>query len=83
MPVWGTCAGMILLAKEVIDERPHLGLMDIAVRVTTADETERFPPEDERFTVLPGLALPLLRLSVPTPDPLAVLGVFRPELWFR
>ncbi|MCI8553862.1 MAG: pyridoxal 5'-phosphate synthase glutaminase subunit PdxT [Clostridiales bacterium] len=32
MPVWGTCAGMILLAKELVDEPPHFGLMDILVR---------------------------------------------------
>lgn len=32
MPVWGTCAGMILLAKEIIGEAPHLGTMDITVR---------------------------------------------------
>lgn len=32
MAVWGTCAGMILLAKEVIGEPAHLALMDIAVR---------------------------------------------------
>ena len=32
MPTWGTCAGMILLAKEIIGEQPHLGLMDITVR---------------------------------------------------
>ena len=34
-PLWGTCAGMILLAKEVIDgvqDQPLLGLMDVAVR---------------------------------------------------
>lgn len=31
MKVWGTCAGAILIAKEVIDEQPHLGLMDISV----------------------------------------------------
>lgn len=34
-PVWGTCAGMILLAKEVVDGvpgQPLLGLMDITVR---------------------------------------------------
>jgi 5'-phosphate synthase pdxT subunit len=29
--VWGTCAGMILMAKEVGRDRPVLGLMDIAV----------------------------------------------------
>lgn len=33
MPVWGTCAGMILLAKKIVnDERVHLGMMDIAVK---------------------------------------------------
>ncbi len=32
LPVWGTCAGMILLAKDVIGENPHLDLMDITVR---------------------------------------------------
>ena len=32
MPVWGTCAGLILLAKEIEGEAPHLGVMDIAVR---------------------------------------------------
>jgi len=32
MAIWGTCAGMILLAREIIGmEQPHLGLMDIAV----------------------------------------------------
>ncbi|MCR4441519.1 MAG: pyridoxal 5'-phosphate synthase glutaminase subunit PdxT [Peptococcaceae bacterium] len=33
MPLWGTCAGMILLAKEIVNENYfHLGLMDIVVR---------------------------------------------------
>ena len=34
-PLWGTCAGMILLANEVVDGvpgQPVLGVMDIAVR---------------------------------------------------
>lgn len=31
-PVWGTCAGMILLAKKLVnDEMVHLGVMDIEV----------------------------------------------------
>jgi len=33
-PLWGTCAGMILMAKQVLDsapDQPTLGLMDIAV----------------------------------------------------
>ena len=32
MPVWGTCAGMILLAHQVVGESPHLDVMDITVR---------------------------------------------------
>ena len=33
MPVWGTCAGMIVLAQEVLDPRPEpLRLIDISVR---------------------------------------------------
>ena len=32
MPVWGTCAGMIVLAKELTEDRPEpLGLVDIVV----------------------------------------------------
>ncbi|MGB9812130.1 MAG: pyridoxal 5'-phosphate synthase glutaminase subunit PdxT [Thermovenabulum sp.] len=33
MPIWGTCAGMILLAKHIVNENyVHLGLMDIWVK---------------------------------------------------
>lgn len=33
LPTWGTCAGMILLAKDIEnDDRKHLELMDICVR---------------------------------------------------
>ena len=32
MPVWGTCAGMILLAKEIEGEPPHFPFMDMRVR---------------------------------------------------
>ena len=33
MPVWGTCAGMIVLAKRLVEDRPQpLGLMDIRVQ---------------------------------------------------
>ena len=32
MPIWGTCAGMIMMARELVDEVPEpLGLMDILV----------------------------------------------------
>ncbi|SHH83568.1 pyridoxal phosphate synthase yaaE subunit [Caloranaerobacter azorensis DSM 13643] len=33
MPVWGTCAGMILLAKKIVgQDYSHLGVMDIEVK---------------------------------------------------
>ena len=32
LSVWGTCAGLILLAKNIVGEQPHLGVMDITVR---------------------------------------------------
>ena len=32
LPVFGTCAGLILLAREIEGETPHLGVMDIRVR---------------------------------------------------
>ncbi|HEX3011802.1 MAG TPA: pyridoxal 5'-phosphate synthase glutaminase subunit PdxT [Syntrophomonadaceae bacterium] len=33
MPIWGTCAGMILMAKEIAEsDQFRLGLMDISVR---------------------------------------------------
>lgn len=31
-PTWGTCAGAILLAREIVGQEPHLGLMDIKVQ---------------------------------------------------
>jgi 5'-phosphate synthase pdxT subunit len=32
VPVWGTCAGMILLARDVGRDQPLMGVMDIQVR---------------------------------------------------
>lgn len=32
LKLWGTCAGAILLAREVVGEAAHLGLMDISVK---------------------------------------------------
>lgn len=32
LPIWGTCAGMILLARDVGRPQPLLGLLDIVVR---------------------------------------------------
>jgi 5'-phosphate synthase pdxT subunit len=32
LPTWGTCAGMILMAKEIDSEVPYLGVMNICVK---------------------------------------------------
>lgn len=32
IPIWGTCAGMILLAKDIGHDQPLIGVMDIVVR---------------------------------------------------
>jgi len=31
-PTWGTCAGAIMLAKEIVGQEAHLGVMDITVQ---------------------------------------------------
>ena len=46
LPVWGTCAGMILLAKKLVQKRPTpLGLMDIVV------DRNAFGRQIDSFTV--------------------------------
>jgi 5'-phosphate synthase pdxT subunit len=42
-PVWGTCAGMILMAKKIGSDQPLLGVMDIAV------ERNAFGRQQESF----------------------------------
>jgi pyridoxal 5'-phosphate synthase pdxT subunit len=32
LPIWGTCAGMILLARDIGPEPPHIPVMDISVQ---------------------------------------------------
>lgn len=31
MKIWGTCAGAILIAKEISNDKPHFGFMDITI----------------------------------------------------
>jgi len=46
MPIWGTCAGLILLARDVGREQPLLGLMDIEVeRNAFGRQTDSFETE--------------------------------------
>lgn len=51
IPVWGTCAGMILLANDIGRDQPLIGIMDIAVkrnafgRQVDSFETDLMVPE--------------------------------------
>lgn len=56
--IWGTCAGMILLATEVGRDQPLLGLLDITVE-RNAYGSQLFSFEED--VVLPGLGIPNLR----------------------
>jgi pyridoxal 5'-phosphate synthase pdxT subunit len=56
--IWGTCAGMILLATEVGREQPLLGLLDIDVE-RNAYGSQLFSFEED--VVLPKLGIPNLR----------------------
>ncbi|MBN1381869.1 MAG: pyridoxal 5'-phosphate synthase glutaminase subunit PdxT [Deltaproteobacteria bacterium] len=52
MKIWGTCAGAILLAKTVINESAHLGLIDIEIeRNSFGSQLDSFQYE----AVIPGL----------------------------
>jgi 5'-phosphate synthase pdxT subunit len=56
--IWGTCAGMILLAREVGREQPLLGLLDIDVE-RNAYGSQLFSFEED--VALPNLGIPNLR----------------------
>jgi 5'-phosphate synthase pdxT subunit len=60
-PVWGTCAGMILLARDIGREAPLLGVMDIAV------ERNAFGRQMDSFTA--ALPVPQLEEGVQRPFP--------------
>lgn len=62
MKLWGTCAGAILLAKTLVGETPHLGLIDIEV------ERNGFGSQLDSFTGEATIA----SLS-PTPIPLTFI----------
>ena len=66
MPVWGTCAGMILLAKKLVQERPTpLGVMDITVnRNAFGRQIDSFETELE----IKGLAKPMHATFIRAPQ---------------
>ena len=60
-PVWGTCAGMIFMAKEIGMDQPLLGVMDIVV------ERNAFGRQVDSFEV--GLDIKALNNGVVEPFP--------------
>ncbi|CAA9576852.1 MAG: Pyridoxal 5'-phosphate synthase (glutamine hydrolyzing), glutaminase subunit [uncultured Thermomicrobiales bacterium] len=80
MPIWGTCAGMILLAADVGRPQPTLGLLDIVVRRNAfgsqldSFETDLPVPAlgDEPFRAV-FIRAPLIERLGPGVTPLATL----------
>jgi pyridoxal 5''-phosphate synthase, glutaminase subunit Pdx2 len=66
MPVWGTCAGMIILAKEIAnDTRRHLEVMDInVVRNGYGRQLDSFTTEVSVPSVSPD-KIPLVFIRAP------------------
>lgn len=60
-PVWGTCAGMIFMAKDIGRSQPLLGMMDIEV------ERNAFGRQVDSFEA--GLAVPSLNGGAAEPFP--------------
>lgn len=60
-PVWGTCAGMIFMAKDIGQDQPLLGLMDIIV------ERNAFGRQIDSFEV--ALDVPVLDNGSQAPFP--------------
>ena len=65
MKIWGTCAGAILLAKEIVGEESHLGLIDIEIeRNSFGSQLDSFVTE----AVIPKIAaspVPLTFIRAP------------------
>lgn len=65
MPVWGTCAGLILLAKKIIGEEAHLGVMDIcAERNAYGRQIDSFSTE-ARIEEFDDSPIPLVFIRAP------------------
>jgi 5'-phosphate synthase pdxT subunit len=71
-PVWGTCAGMIFMAKDVGREQPLLGLMDITV------ERNAFGRQVDSFEV--GLEVPELPAKNGSVAPFPAIFIRGPRL---
>ncbi|ATW28962.1 glutamine amidotransferase subunit PdxT [Candidatus Formimonas warabiya] len=66
LPVWGTCAGMILLAKEIVEEpNTYLGAMDIRVRRNAYGSQLDSFTSSLRIDPVSNLPIPLVFIRAP------------------
>jgi 5'-phosphate synthase pdxT subunit len=66
--VWGTCAGMILMAKEIGREQPVLGLMDIEVeRNAFGRQIDSFEEDLQVAALTEGLERPFPGIFIRAP----------------
>ncbi|HAP42680.1 MAG: glutamine amidotransferase subunit PdxT [Spirochaetes bacterium GWD1_61_31] len=66
LPVWGTCAGLILLAKDISnDQRHHLAVMDITVDRNAYGRQLHSFIGAELIAGLPGGPFPLVFIRAP------------------
>jgi len=74
-PVWGTCAGMILLAKEIGSEQPTLGIMNIVVeRNAFGRQVNSFQIDLEVSVLSDGDSKPFPAVFIRAPMLVAVKG---------
>ncbi len=74
-PVWGTCAGMILLAKEIGREQPTLGIMNIVVeRNAFGRQVDSFQIDLEVPILSDGNSKPFPAVFIRAPMLVAVKG---------
>ena len=72
--MWGTCAGMILLAKDIGQGRPLLGLMDIVVkrnafgRQVDSFETDLLVPELDEVSIAEERGYPFHAVFIRAPS---------------
>jgi 5'-phosphate synthase pdxT subunit len=82
-PIFGTCAGLILMANEITGEKPHLQLMDITVqRNAFGRQRESF----ETDLMIEGIEQPIRAVFIRAPiikhigTDVEVLGTFHEEV---
>ncbi len=65
MPTFGTCAGLILMAKTIEDETSHLGVMDIVVRRNAYGRQVDSFSDSVRIEAISDVPIPLVFIRAP------------------